>query len=44
MAFMHETVADVKSRIQNIEGIPVPYQVLSFEGQELSDQGHINKL
>ncbi len=44
MAFLHETVADVKSRIQNIEGIPVSYQVLTYEGQELSDQGNINKL
>jgi hypothetical protein len=37
MAFKHETISDVKNRIQNIEGIPQSYQVLSYEGRELSD-------
>ena len=37
MAFKHETVSDVKNRIQSIEGIPQSYQVLNYEGRELSD-------
>jgi hypothetical protein len=44
MAFKHETVSDVKNRIQSIEGIPQSYQVLNYEGRELSDQGSISRL
>lgn len=44
MGFMHETVADLKNRIQNMEGIPVSYQTLSYQGRELADLGLVRQL
>lgn len=33
----HNTVDGVKQHIEDLEGIPVQYQILLFEGKELED-------